>query len=222
MELILKNTHIFSSLNNTELKYVTERCVIKRYKKNRRIWEKDEYGNFLAVIIKGKVKISILAPFGRLWTPAVLSEGDSFGEMALFGDNPRCADAYAIENSELVILHKNDFISCMNSHSSIAVKMVELLADRLRRMNEKFEKHIFFTLKERVADFLTECCEKTKDCKISYTCSDIAEIMGANRESVSRIISEMKSEGILSQEDKIIRVIGIEKLKEISRYEKDQ
>ena len=209
----LKSINIFSSLNEQELNLVQKFSSKICYKKNTMICLTGDPANYFAGIIKGKLKVSSFSSSGKEIAFHFLYQGDCFGEMSIFGkESYRSATITSVETSEIIIIKNKDLLYLVKEIPSIFIKIGELLSDRLRQSNKKIESMCFCTLKRKVTDFLIECCEKEN----YYTCSqkEIVEFTGASRESISRVISELKQNGIITKESKKDNFkIDLEKLK---------
>ena len=209
----LKSINIFSSLNEQELNLVEKFSSKICYDKNTIICLTGDPANYFAGIVKGKLKVSSFSESGKEIAFHFLYQGDCFGEMSIFGkEQYRSATITSILKTEIIVIRNNDFMFLVKEIPSIFINIGELLSERLRQSNRKVESMCFCTLKRKVADFLIECCEKEN----YYTCSqkDIVEFTGASRESISRVISELKQNGIITKGTKKDNFkIDLEKLK---------
>ena len=209
----LKSINIFSSLNEQELNLVKKFSSKICYDKNTIICLTGEPANYFAGIIKGKLKVSSFSESGKEIAFHFLYQGDCFGEMSIFGkESYRSATITSILKTEIIVIKNSDFMFLVKEIPSISIKISELLSDRLRQSNKKVESMCFCTLKRKVTDFLIECCEKEN----YYTCSqkEIVEFTGASRESISRVISDLKQNGVIIRGTKKDNFkIDLEKLK---------
>lgn len=216
----LRSINIFSSLNDKELNLIKKFSSKISYTKNTIICLSGDPATFFAGIIKGKIKVSSFSESGKEIAFYYLYSGDCFGEMSIFDkESYRSATLTTVSKSEIIVINNIDFINLIKEIPSLFVKLGEILADRLRQSNKKVESMCFFTLKQKVTDFLLECCEKSDN----YICSqkEIVEFTGANRESISRVISEMRNNGIILKSDKNnLLKINLEKLKSYSEKTK--
>ncbi len=216
----LKSINIFSSLNDKELNLIKKFSSKISYTKNTIICLSGDPATFFAGIIKGKIKVSSFSESGKEIAFYYLYPKDCFGEMSIFDKKSyRSATLTTVSKSEIIIIKNVDFIRLINEIPSLFIKLGEILADRLRHSNKKVESMCFFTLKQKVTDFLIECCEKSNN----YVCSqkEIVEFTGANRESISRVISEMRNNGIIlkSEKNNLLK-INLEKLKSYNEKNK--
>ena len=216
----LQSINIFSSLNDKELNLIKKFSSKISYTKNTIICLSGDPATFFAGIINGKIKVSSFSESGREIAFYYLYAGDCFGEMSIFDKEPyRSATLTSVVKSEIIVINNLDFARLVKEIPSLFAKLGGILSDRLRQSNKKVESMCFLTLKQKVADFLLECCEKSDN----YICSqrEIVESTGANRESISRVISEMRQNGIIKKESKKDNFkIDLEKLKAYSETNK--
>lgn len=197
---LLKKSYIFSSLDYSERRYIARYFRHIKCVKNQVVCRRGEPGSFFALIENGKIKISALSEFGKDIVFAFLESGDFFGEMSLFGELERAADAVAINETDLFALSKRDIMAILRLFPSVAMKILEIMALRLKTSNEKLEEFASAPLKARLISFLKKHCERVSDCALEYTHCELAEIVGGQRETISRLISELKAESILKKE----------------------
>ena len=104
---LLKKIPLFASLRDNELKNIQGVCIKRSYRKNQPIvLEDDSSINTIFIIIKGKVKVSVVGPEGREAILAILKEGDFFGEMSIIDGEPRSATVISIKDSDLLLLRR--------------------------------------------------------------------------------------------------------------------
>ena len=108
---VLRTVPIFSELSDEDITSLAHLALRKRYPKDTVIFFENEEGDFFFTILEGRVKVTILGDDGREVILSVLGPGDFFGEMALLDNEPRSATAIAVEETELLSLHRNDFLS---------------------------------------------------------------------------------------------------------------
>ena len=209
----IKLIKIFSSLNEEEISFIQKLSSKISFSKNTIICLRGDPATYFAGIINGKLKVSSFSESGKEIAFHYLSEGDCFAEMSIFdNESTRSATITSVSKSEIIIIKNRDFINLMKEMPSIFFKIGKILSERLRHSNKKIELLCFCSLKRKVADYLIECCEKEN----YYTCSqkEIVEFTGASRESISRVISELKQNGIITKESKKDNFkIDLEKLK---------
>lgn len=165
------------------------------------------------VIEAGSLKISRITPSGKERIIRVLGQGEVIGEMALFDDQPRSADAVSLEDTVLIRIPKVEFLNLLERIPLLAIRFLAVLASRLRKMNEKLEELTFLTARRRIARLLLEMMKAAAGevagaptiC-LKLTQEEMAALIGTSRETVSRILSDLQESRIISVEEKVLQI----------------
>ena len=200
----LKKIAIFSDLDDKALQSILDIIILKKYEKNEFLCYSGHEGNSLFIIKKGKVKIIVSSDTGKENIVSTLSEGDFFGEMALFDEHSsRSASIQAIENVEAYIIYKEDFFLILKNNFDIVLKLLSTLNDRIRRQNKKIELLTYQDVTTRFFDTVDNLIEKYGIHKgssiiisISLTHQELANMAGVSRESVSRTLTKLRKDEI--------------------------
>lgn len=149
------------------------------------------------LIRAGRIRIGLLSPEGRSLTLAELGPGEILGETALFVAGGRTANAVAVEETYLVGLRKEDFLQAIAARPEAALALITTLAGRLRDADRRIEELTFLGLKERLRSLYYRFKEEGRvEFWQRATHQELAEMVGAARESVSRALAELREEGI--------------------------
>jgi CRP-like cAMP-binding protein len=148
-------------------------------------------------VAKGQVKVVLIGDDGREVILSVLGEGEFFGEMALLDDEPRSAHVIAMEDSDLLVLRREDFESILAQSPQIGLALLRELTRRLRRADEKVGALVLLDVTGRVARLLLELSDDSGGDRITrrLTHHTIAQMVGSSRETVSRTMREFVSKG---------------------------
>src|SRR5687768_7342994 len=106
---LLRTVPIFSELSDEDIAKLAQLSSRRRYPKDTVVFFENEEGDFFFTIVDGRIKVTILGDDGREVILSILGPGDFFGEMALLDNEPRSATAIAIEDTELLSVHRTDF-----------------------------------------------------------------------------------------------------------------
>jgi CRP-like cAMP-binding protein len=140
---ILKGIYLFGNLTDEELKKISGIIVKEKHAANSVLFREGDKGDKFYIILKGSVRISQTISGAGEEALTILEKGDYLGEMALIEDAPRSADAIIHEDSELLVISKQDFDELLFFEKDIAYKMlwafVRTLSARLRETNEKMK-----------------------------------------------------------------------------------
>lgn len=220
----LAKTTLFGGLDDVALKEVATRTVQRRYRKGSVLFIQGDTGERCFVIVFGTVKISAYHPDGREAVLAVLGEGDVFGELALFGQAERSADATALEDADLISIDAQSLSVAIAGHPEIGLALLHVLGQRLRQANEAFQDIAFFDVPGRVARRLADLAdahgvEVAEGTLIDITLSQesLAQMVGATRESVNKALALLKRRGLVARAGKRYIVSDVEKLRAKAR-----
>ncbi|MFM9968036.1 MAG: Crp/Fnr family transcriptional regulator [Burkholderiales bacterium] len=169
----------------------------KSYPRGERILKTGEQTASLFIIVSGAVEVVVSDQHGDEVILDILKQGDYFGEMGLIDDMPRSATVSAREACELLILSKKDFGACLKGNFNLVLALQRGLAKRLRGANSKIGSLALLDVHGRVARILLEMAEtvngRTQVTKLPK--QDIAKLIGASREMVSRVLSNLAAQG---------------------------
>jgi len=193
-------------------------------KKGEVLFRKGSEGNTLYIIRNGKIKISLASHLSDEVVLAIFSEGDFFGEMALLDGMPRSADATAIEQTELLLLKRLDFISFLNSNRDALQAILQSLSQRLRRTDDLLEDTCFLNVSARFAKKLVELAAahghqdgELVHIDLSLTQRDLASMVRATRESINKELRILREKGLVSIQENSIYIHDLERLKRRAR-----
>jgi CRP/FNR family cyclic AMP-dependent transcriptional regulator len=210
---VLRTVPIFSELSDEDITSLARLALRKRYPKDTVVFFENEEGDFFFTILEGRIKVTILGDDGREVILSILGPGDFFGEMALLDNETRSATAIAVEESELLSLHRNDFQSVLNDNKSITSALIRVLSARLRRANHQISTLALLDVYGRVArvivDMAREEGKRLRDGRIAFrraTHQEIANRIGTTRETVTRMLKDLERQGLIHVEGKEIVV----------------
>lgn len=220
----LKNTVLFGELDDAALRELADRAVRRKYRKGTVLFVQGEEGERCFEIVSGTVKISAYHEDGREALLAVLGPGDILGELALFDQAPRSADATALEDSEVLSIDARALDEAIHAHPDIALAMLRVLGIRLRQANESFQDIAFFDVPGRVARRLadladtygTEHAEGTM-IDIALSQEALAQMVGATRESVNKALALLKRRGLVDRTGKRYVISDVKTLRARAR-----
>ncbi len=195
----LKRVPLFSDLSEAERARFAEVAREREYPKNSVILFEDDPGDALYIVSSGQVKVVLIGEDGREVILSVLSDGDFFGEMSLIDDEPRSAHVIAMRDSRLLVLRRDDFQAQIQQHPSVALKVLKVLVQRLRRADAKIGGLVLLDVNGRVARLLLDLADESGGPKITrrLTHHTIAQMIGSSRETVSRAMRELVERGLI-------------------------
>ena len=196
---VLKRVPLFADLSEADLTRFGEVTREREYPKNSVILFEDDPGDALYIVATGQVKVVLIGEDGREVILSVLGDGDFFGEMSLIDDEPRSAHVIAMRDSHLLVLRRDDFQSQLEQHPKVALELLRVLVQRLRRADEKIGGLVLLDVNGRVAQLLLDLAEESGGPKITrkLTHQTIAQMIGSSRETVSRAMRELVDRGLI-------------------------
>jgi CRP/FNR family cyclic AMP-dependent transcriptional regulator len=196
--LLLRNVPLFSTLPEGQLSLLTRVVGRKSYPRNSTIINAGDPTDALYIVISGRLKVMMSDDEGREVILAILGQGEFFGEMGLIDEAPRSATVIAIEPCELLTINKMDFKKCLAENFEITVGVMKGLVKRLREADKKIGSLALMDVYGRVARLLMEMAETVDGQRVvtkKLPKQDIAKMIGASREMVSRVMKDLQTSG---------------------------
>lgn len=197
---LLGSHPFFSNFSAAIIDRFLSRAVIRKAKKGTVLFRKGDVGTSLYAVCSGTIRISVPSPRGKDAILNIFSAGEVFGEIALLDGGLRTADAAAIEDSELLVIDRRDFVPLVRENPDVALKLIELVCARLRRTSDQVEDAVFLDLPQRLAKVLLEMHSRASTGQaevISITQRDLSQMAGASRESANKTLREWERKGWL-------------------------
>ncbi len=197
---ILRSIPLFAVLGEAQLKALAGVMARKSAPKNRTILKAGDPTDSLYIVIAGRTKVQMSDEEGKEVILSVLGPGDFFGEMGLLDGAPRAASVVTIEQSEFVSISKEDFHALLQDNFEMAMVIMRGLVKRLREADRKIESLALLDVYGRVARVLLEFSEDIGGRKVvkgKLPRQDIAKMIGASREMVSRVMKGLEVEGYI-------------------------
>jgi len=210
---LLRTVPIFSELAEPDIASLARLTSRRTCPKDTVVFFENEEGDTFFIIVEGRIKVTILGDDGREVILSVLGRGDFFGEMALLDNEPRSATAIAVEDTELLTLHRNDFQSVLTDNRSITSGLIKILTARLRKANHQISTLALLDVYGRVARVIVDTArdegKRLKDGRIAFrraTHQEIANRIGTTRETVTRMLKDLERQGLIRIDGKEVVV----------------
>jgi CRP-like cAMP-binding protein len=206
----LASVPMFNGLQRDELLKFAELTRERTYPKGSVILFQGDPGDSLYVLRQGRAKVVLIGEDGREVILGVLEPGAHFGELALIDDQPRSAHVIAMEDSQLLILRREDFRRRVEANPSVAWALLTELSRRLRRADQKIGGLVLLDVPGRISRLLLDLSAESDSGAIDkpLTHQTIAQMIGASRETVSRAMQEFQEEGLIRVERRRIAVVN--------------
>ena len=207
---ILKTVPLFSSLSDEQLGLLQPCLQQRAYPRAAFILRAGEETDALYIILSGRVKILIPDDQGREVILAVLGTNEFFGEMGLLDDQPRSASVETLEPCQMLRLSKAGFMGCLQNNFDLAMLIIRNLVKRLRHADRKIESLALIDVYGRVARLLLEQAEEVDGqwvVKQAPPKQEIARMIGASREMVSRVVKDLQQRGYIRAEKRKVYLL---------------
>jgi CRP/FNR family transcriptional regulator, cyclic AMP receptor protein len=208
---LLAHSPFFAGLDGPAGGARADRCEPRDLKRNDVLFREGEEASQLFVVERGRVAIANRSEDGRESLVALMEAGDLFGEMGLF-DGIRSADARALETSTVVAVPYIPLREALDRQPTALWSVVELLARRIRAVDEALADTVFLDVPGRTAKRLLELAGDGDQFQLPVTQEELASMVGASRERVNKAISQFVRLGWLEQQDRVYRIRNREQL----------
>ena len=191
------------TLSDAELKAVGSQGIARSYPKNTIIVSEGDETDSLYIVLAGRAKVFVADENGREVQLNQIGPGEYFGEVTLDG-GPRSASIMALEECRCAVVKRAELTTFLERNPEFALHLVRKLAHRVRSLTESVRSLALMDVYGRVARLLLELAEE-RDGRLvveeSLTHRDIASRVGASREMISRIFSDLTDGGYVRKED---------------------
>ena len=200
---LIRRVPLFSNLAPAQAEVVAASVSKARFKRGDAIVEQGQKSNSLGILLTGRARVVKTNERGREVILATLSPGDYLGEMSLIDNQPHSATVRADIQTDVLILGRAEFARCLSENTAMAYAVMKGLVLRLRQADRKIESLALMDVYGRVARVLIDFAKPDGkghlviEGKVSR--QDVAKMIGASREMVSRVIKDLEDRGFVEQ-----------------------
>jgi len=219
MDEVVARSGLFVDMEPQAARELSEQLRTRSVPRGDIVFAEGDQGDTLFILLAGKIKISRAAADGRENMIALLGPGDLFGELSLFDPGPRTATAAALTDVELAGLHHDALRPWLSTHPQVAERLLRVLARRLRRTNDALADLVFTDVPGRVAKALLGLSERfgVREAdgvrvKHDLTQEELAQLVGASRETVNKALADFAGRGWLRLEGRAVVLLDPERL----------
>lgn len=191
----------------------------RNYKKKEVIFHEGDFPYNLYFVNKGKVKTFKMNRDGKEYITGIATQGDFIGYMDILENSDFTETAEALEDSEIQIIVRQDFLSLIYSNRDVAAKFIKMLSGDLKEREERMLNLAYNSVRKRTADALLMLQKRynkeNANNPIPVSREDLAGIVGTSTESVIRTLSDFKEEKLVDISGRNITIINAEKLKKV-------
>jgi len=196
--LLLGQVPLFSVMGSRELAELGPVIKRKSLPRGRTVFREGDDSTGLYIILSGRTKVQRSDADGKEVILAMLGSGEYFGEMSLIDDMPRSATVVTLESCEFITISKDDFRMLLQSSNRLSMAIMRGLVQRLRAADSKIESLALLDVYGRVARVLMEFSEMENGERLvrdKLPRQDVAKMIGASREMVSRVMKDLENDG---------------------------
>lgn len=201
---LLARGQLFSRLSADELDRLVRLARMRRLPARSIVFRKGDAGREMYAIASGRIRISRESEDGREIALGFLEAGDLFGEISLLDGAPRTATCTTIEPAALLVIGRTEFLELLAQTPALAVKLLEILAGRLRLTDQLLEDTLFLNLGSRLAKMLltlAERCGRPTDegveIDLRLSQQELGNLVAASRESVNKQLKAWEGEAVI-------------------------
>jgi CRP/FNR family cyclic AMP-dependent transcriptional regulator len=197
---VLKAVPLFSSCPDEQLRMLAAVVTRKSTPRSTTVMAGGDATDSLYIVLSGRLKVLMSDAEGKEVILSILGPGEFFGEMGLIDDSPRSASVVSMEPCELLSIAKRDFKNCLAENFEMAMAVMRGLVRRLREADRKIGSLALLDVYGRVARLLLDMAETVGGEKIvtkRLPKQDIAKMIGASREMVSRVMKDLQMGGYI-------------------------
>ena len=221
---VVRQAPLFSALDDEAATALKSSMSETKLRRGEVLFHEGDSGDRLYIVLDGKVKLGRTSSDGRENLLAILGPGQMFGELSFFDPGPRSATATAVTDVELMSLGHDALSPVLATHTDVALALLHQLAGRLRRTNEVVGDLVFSDVPGRVAKALLDLAgrfgRKADDgvhVNHDLTQEELAQLVGASRETVNKALADFASRGWLRLEPRSVVILDLERLQRRAR-----
>jgi len=203
----LDRVDLFAGMSEAQVETLKERSRIRVFAPNTIVVSEGDEGSSLFVVQSGSLKAFLTDVGGREVTLSLLDPGDYFGELALLDESPRSASVMAVTRSELLQIPRSAFLALIDAHPACMQIVVHNLVGRIRQLTENVRDLALVDVFGRISRVFEKMAVEKEGLTIidrRLTQQDLANMVGASREMVNRILRDLVSGGYVELEQQRI------------------
>lgn len=228
---VLRSIPLFAGLTELELTKIGALAQTRQYAARAVVVNQGDAALALFAIVRGRLKVASCGPDGRDTVLGIMADGEVFGEVALIDGGTRSATCTTVEPSELLIIDRSPFLELLEASPAIAVKLLHVLAGRLRRLSQRSEDAAFLDVPSRLARSLLDLALRFGERRpapstgicitLKLSQQELGDLVGATRESVNKHLSEWTRQGFVEVQGGRMTISDIDSVRRIARIQED-
>lgn len=193
----LLTMEIFRDLPREQIEMIERATIMRTIPKGQIVYSQEDRAEALFLLKRGRISIYRLTPGGKRLELASIGPKAFFGEMPLLGESLRHAYAEAAEESLLCVMSRADVERLIRDQPQVALRMIEVLGKRLATSEARLEELAYRSAPARIAAVLLRLTDGKAGVEVAVTHQEIGDMIGALRETVTKILDEFQGEGLV-------------------------
>ncbi len=216
---VLTEAKPFRNVSEEARQALLQSGQILNFKSGSLLFQHGEPGGSMFVVISGLIEVSVLTPDGRKISLNRLGQGQCFGEISMIDGMPRTADTVTLGDARLLSISREGFFETAQRYPEIGLAMVQLLCERVRWLSDSVEDYAILPLERRLARRLLVLFDRFggEERSIKIAQADLADFVGATRESINKILIAWQKRGLISISRKAIQLLDHDGLSGVAR-----
>jgi CRP/FNR family transcriptional regulator len=215
---LIRSVPLFSTLTDEEFNQLRHIFTVKAYHKNQIIFLEEETGNYMYLVLSGKVKVAKSGAAGKETILAIHRTGDFFGEMSLLDGKTAPATVSAMEDAKIISVSGADFHKYLMHNEKVMLQIINVLCSRLRQVwqtqslsSSTADARIRMGIHQLAARHgIRDAHGIIIDLKITH--QELAEMVGTSRETVTRVLAHLREQGIIEIDQRRMTLLNDEAL----------
>lgn len=213
---LLRNVPAFSNLTDEQMTLLSVSVGMQSLASGATIFHQGSAGDALYIIVSGQVRIFTISESGQERTIRIFRAGEFFGELALLDGLPRSANAQTMRPTTVLTLHRAAFLHTIHTCPPIAAAVLEAMAQRLRQTTVFAEHLANLSAPQRVVRQIVDLAAQhgvsegsTTRIDLRMTQDELASLSGTTRETVNRVLSSLRDQGLIRVERMCMSILNL-------------
>jgi len=198
---LLRRVPIFAGLTQAQMSQLSGNVAKQRYKRGELIIEQGQKCGSLFIILSGRARVIVTDKRAKEVILATLGPGDCIGEMSLIDGESHSASVRTDIQTDVLVLSHTEFVRCLAENQNMAFWIMKGLVQRLRKSSDMVSSLALMDVYGRVAKVLIDTAQPLGEDELviceKMTRQDIAKMVGASREMVSRVMRDFEDQGFI-------------------------
>lgn len=206
-----------ASLTSAEREDLLARGRVQRYERGDFLMREGEPSGHVALVRRGRVKVVKLTEDGHEVVITIKGPGELLGEISALDGDPRTADVVAVETVDASLIATSDLDQFLADHHRVAHVMLRMIVGRLRdadRRRVEFGQDVSNRVARQIVELYIDQQGGDDPSRLPLTHDELAGMVGASRETVSRALSRLRARGLIATERRSIRVLDVDGLRQ--------